>query len=202
MQLTCPNCSARYLVDPAAIGPTGRTVQCFRCGHKWQARLSTPVGTAEPAPAPTPVPDFIIRPPSQPEANYLPAIPADPGMPMWLKTVLGVLLLLAVLGGGMYLFRDQLFATLAVDQQTAKVTHTAGPDGKRVITVAGEIVNTGRGEETAQRLRLRFKDADGNVIAERTVAITATSLPPKGRTRFEVRIEDAPAASKVEVAAE
>jgi len=202
MQLTCPNCSARYLVDPAAIGPTGRTVQCFRCGHKWQARLAVPEGTSDVQPEPTPVPDFIIRPASQPETSYLPAIPVDPGMPTWLKAVLGVLFAIALIGGGVYLFRDQLFATLAVDQQTAKIATTAGADGKTVITVTGDIVNVGRGEQAARRLHLKFKDAQGKVVAERVITIATGSIPPHGRTPFEVRVEDAPAASAVEVAAE
>ncbi len=35
MQVTCPNCGARYAVDPLAIGPVGRIVQCARCTHRW-----------------------------------------------------------------------------------------------------------------------------------------------------------------------
>jgi len=31
MILTCPNCRARYAVDPLKIGAAGRTVQCARC---------------------------------------------------------------------------------------------------------------------------------------------------------------------------
>ena len=35
MQVTCPNCGARYAVDPLAIGPVGRIVQCARCANRW-----------------------------------------------------------------------------------------------------------------------------------------------------------------------
>lgn len=38
MHVTCSNCGARYIVDPLAIGPTGRTVQCARCNHRWFER--------------------------------------------------------------------------------------------------------------------------------------------------------------------
>jgi predicted Zn finger-like uncharacterized protein len=35
MILTCPNCSARFMIDGGALGPTGRTVRCGACGHSW-----------------------------------------------------------------------------------------------------------------------------------------------------------------------
>lgn len=36
MILTCPSCSARYLIASDAIGAQGRTVRCGKCGHNWQ----------------------------------------------------------------------------------------------------------------------------------------------------------------------
>jgi len=35
MILTCPECSARYVVDPKALQPAGRNVRCAKCRHNW-----------------------------------------------------------------------------------------------------------------------------------------------------------------------
>lgn len=37
MILECPSCENRYLVDPRALGKSGRTVRCARCKHQWFA---------------------------------------------------------------------------------------------------------------------------------------------------------------------
>src|SRR3546814_908592 len=37
MILTCPNCDAKFNVKAELLGPTGRTVKCTKCGHRWHA---------------------------------------------------------------------------------------------------------------------------------------------------------------------
>jgi predicted Zn finger-like uncharacterized protein len=126
MQIVCPNCSARYMVDPAAIGPRGRTVQCFRCGHRWMAYVE--VEPAEPVLTDTrPVPDFVIRPQNHDYSVALPAIPPERGMPTWLKIALGLLILIGVVGGVAYALRDQLSGA-------APAATPAGPTAKPTTT--------------------------------------------------------------------
>lgn len=37
--ITCPNCQARYDVDPATLGAHGRQVKCAKCHQSWKARI-------------------------------------------------------------------------------------------------------------------------------------------------------------------
>ena len=64
MVVTCPNCRARYAVDPQKIGFAGRTVQCARCSHRWFETVERP-----PAPAPGIVPPAAEPTPSSGSAT-------------------------------------------------------------------------------------------------------------------------------------
>jgi len=99
MIVTCPKCEARYAVDPLAIGPSGRTVQCARCSNQWLQKV-------EGAP---PAPDLVIRPPST-DSGALP-VPAaakpEPASSNWLAVAL-VVVLIGAAGAGAYYYRDTL----------------------------------------------------------------------------------------------
>ena len=61
MILTCPNCSTRFRVNPAAFGNTPRVVKCAKCAHSWTQAPTEEGGAAasakpKPAPKPTPAP--------------------------------------------------------------------------------------------------------------------------------------------------
>jgi predicted Zn finger-like uncharacterized protein len=102
MIVTCSNCRARYAVDPLAIGPTGRTVECARCHHRWFQR----------AEGPPPTPDIVIRPQPAPTATAALPVPVpQPPEPTWgrrLSVAAIIVLLAAAAGIAAYLHRDTL----------------------------------------------------------------------------------------------
>jgi predicted Zn finger-like uncharacterized protein len=74
MILTCPNCSARFMIDGSALVSGGRTVRCGACGHSWH-QMPEPAQAAEPAaanrtafaPPPIPPAEPVVEPPPAPE---------------------------------------------------------------------------------------------------------------------------------------
>jgi predicted Zn finger-like uncharacterized protein len=98
MQVICPNCGARYAVDPLAIGPVGRIVQCARCSHRWLQTVAAAKANAErdaaeaalTAPETAPTSPFAAQPPAaEPEPqtggsgfSLGPAKPAEPAEPV------------------------------------------------------------------------------------------------------------------------
>ena len=111
MQVTCPNCGARYAVDPLAIGSTGRTVQCARCSHRWH-QPPAPPATAVPPP-PRPIPDFVIRPPTY--HSGLPALATPPTRTQWREWVSVAGLAMVVLVIAVYAFRGEILAALPAE---------------------------------------------------------------------------------------
>ncbi len=85
MILTCPNCSARFMIDGSALVPGGRMVRCGACGHSWHqmpepAEAAQPAAAHEPAFAPPPFPP-PSAPPEGPAAEP-PPVPPPPTPPL------------------------------------------------------------------------------------------------------------------------
>jgi len=115
MQVTCPNCGARYAVDPLAIGATGRTVQCARCSHRWYQ--APPPAAAVIAPPPRPVPDFVIRPPTY--RSGLPALPVPAPKAQrgeWLS-IAGLAVVVVIIAA--YALRGEILAVLPAEWRDA-----------------------------------------------------------------------------------
>ena len=54
MHIVCPNCSTSFGINPAALGPAGRTVRCSRCKLTWLARAEDALETVAPIAAAAP----------------------------------------------------------------------------------------------------------------------------------------------------
>lgn len=213
MQVTCSNCGARYAVDPAAIGPTGRTVQCVRCNHRWfqesaappAAKVPVDAGNAETLP-PT-VPDFVIRP-STPGAG-LPALTTPPPRKTNWGTWIAFAIVFGVLfGGAGYAYRAEIKARLP--ESWRSLLHPKGAaaaparpqvgidmaatridlvDGRYVVQ--GELVNTGTAPGTTSRLKLVFR-AGNEVLAERAMPLIEGPIAPGARMSFKLPLDEPP----------
>jgi predicted Zn finger-like uncharacterized protein len=65
MHIVCPHCTTSYAINPATLGPAGRTVRCSRCKETWLARSEDAIEMAVAMPAAMP----HSAPSGQPAAN-------------------------------------------------------------------------------------------------------------------------------------
>ena len=82
MILTCPECQAKYVVDPKALLPAGRRVRCAKCRHTWhedppaadipvveETEEKVDIAEETPAPAAAPEPGTAPQPESPAEED-------------------------------------------------------------------------------------------------------------------------------------
>jgi predicted Zn finger-like uncharacterized protein len=221
MQVTCPQCGARYAVDPAAIGPSGRTVQCARCSHRWfETVKAAPAAPPLPPPDERPVPDFVIRPQSHYSAG-LPAISPPRRQVHWGRWIAAAAALILVVGGAAFAWRDEIrdrlppgwSAFLSLDgarglfASPAKAMRTTAPPEEARIeldlanskielvdgsyVVRGELFNSGRAAGSTSTLKLIFRK-DNDVLGERAYPMTEGPIAPGSRLNFSRPFEDPP----------
>lgn len=69
MIISCPSCGASFNIKSEALGPTGRTVKCSKCAHRWHADPDGTPREIAPLPAPAaPEPVAAAPEPSAPAA--------------------------------------------------------------------------------------------------------------------------------------
>lgn len=129
MVVTCPNCGSRYAVDPLAIGPAGRTVQCARCDHRWFQKM---VGEALP-------PDVTIQPTSAGTVAALPAvIPPRRGIG-WRRLVAIATAAVVLVAATLFAFRREIASLVSYEARASppvQVTAAPSPPAAATATTA------------------------------------------------------------------
>jgi predicted Zn finger-like uncharacterized protein len=210
MILTCPNCRARYAVDPQKIGPAGRTVQCARCDQRWFEKLESP---------PSAPPEMVIRPTTS--GASLPAvIPPKPPFP-WGRVIAVAVALVVLIAATLFAFRHKIAAMVSYEARASSATPGAAPppapssparapvappprpqievdlasstvdviDGRYVVR--GTLVNNGSAAGSTSLLRVTFKRND-DVLGERSFPMVEGPLLPGGRASFSQTLDDPP----------
>ena len=206
MILSCTACASRYVVDPALLGPDGRTVRCANCGHQWHAKapMELPDNLDEPVEPPSAPEPFRPR---RPGAN-LPAFPRRRSRPSgvlvaWSALALAVLVLLAA---GIAARNAVVAAWPPAERLYTAVGLIADPPGtglefrnvttvrrletdREVVVIEGDVVNVSTRDRLVPHLRAALT-ADDHEINNWTFDATQSRLLPGESARFVTRSDE------------
>ncbi len=209
MIATCPSCSTRYLVDPRALGPTGRLVRCANCAHTWHQtppedaphRVDLP--PLEPAPAAESPPGLraIERTRVQ-----LPVVASRrPRGSLYLWTLYVAALILLTLAG-LWITRNEVVAYwpggaryyemlgIPVAQlpgalNLQKITTSRDVEnGLPTLVIQGEVVNVSKVAQEVPKLTVILRDSNEHELASWSFSVTDDRLLPGASVPFRTSI--------------
>lgn len=208
MILTCPSCSARFVVKDDALRPTGRNVKCGRCAHVWAAPPPPePEQVVEPQPV---VAEPLVRerPERKTARRNLPALPRKRRR-RGARVAAVVVVLLVVATAGLWFGRaqvvgvwpgaEQLYlavgpsaeeellpgAGLRIEQPRARQEEE---DGTPYLIIDGEVVNEVAETRPVPEMVLVLLDGQQNVVQEWPFATDVVELRAGERVAFSTRL--------------
>jgi len=116
MVVTCPNCGSRYSVDPLAIGPAGRTVQCARCDHRWFQKVEGAAPLAGAAIPPATTAGTVAALPA--------VIPPRPGI-AWPRLIAVAAAVVGLVGATLFAFRHEIATMVSYEARASTPTQVA-----------------------------------------------------------------------------
>ncbi len=210
MDLECPSCATRFLVDPAALGAGGRKVRCVRCGHTWFEKGSAPSPDIPDFAEPPELPDPIRRRRSIPRGSSLPAVRQQKGAANWVGWAVLVVVVGAIVAGGVFA-REQIVSAwppaakfyelvrLPLEQpgpvfDFVMVSSTREVEnGVTVLSVMGQVVNLSEVAQRVPNLRVVLHDEAKRELVSWLVPMPSAPLEPGQRVAFSTRRENPPA---------
>ncbi len=213
MILSCPSCSARFVVDARALRPSGRVVKCGKCAHQWREEAPPPEDTLPAADAA----DALVPPPLEPPQSFrrranLPAFPQPPKRrrPGVIALALVASILVAALGilwfgraplVELWPAAAELYAAIGLAEgdkeppvlgeglQLDQVTPRRTTEGNvPYLVIEGEVVNSSETTREVPRMVALLSDTNDEVVQHWTFSVEARQLGPGERVPFSTRL--------------
>jgi predicted Zn finger-like uncharacterized protein len=227
MILSCPNCSARFLINAAALQPSGREVRCGRCRHQW---FATPPSEPEPLdleeetfeqqpppPLPPPLtePAAPVEPRPIPKGSNLPVIAKQRRSRVGAILGWGVLALVVIVLGIAIAERETVmarypetrplygavgFATPPLGAGLAITDETCSrttQEGLPVLVCEGRLRNNTKYDQRVPGLRGALLDAGGRELQAWTFSVNVPTLGPDQSVPFRTEVRQ-PASAATE----
>lgn len=207
MIVTCSNCSKRYLVDPRALGASGRRVRCAHCQHTWFQPPDDAIAPIELPPLPETPP--IVRTTDTSRRVQLPAVSRSGGRARLLRRLaIAVVILLAL--WGLISGRQSVMSAMPVTTrlysmlglgpvapgtglELRQVTPSRDVEnGVPTLSINGQVANISGATLTVPKLRVALRDASNNELQSWMVSVTDQPLQPGASVPFHTTIQKPP----------
>lgn len=207
MIVTCSSCSKRYLVDPRALGVSGRRVRCAHCQNTWFQAPDDTVAPIELPPLPETPP--IVRTTDASRRVQLPAVSRSGGRARLLRrlgiAVVVLLVLWGLIGGRQGVmsavpFTARLYSLVGLGPvapgtglELRQVTPSRDVEnGVPTLSINGQVANISGETLPVPKLRVALRDASNNELQSWMVSVTDKPLAPGASVPFHTTIQKPP----------
>lgn len=202
MIATCPACSTRYLVDPGALGPTGRLVRCAKCAHTWHLEPAEDAPRRVEVPPPEP-PQVSLRGTSRVQ---LPALPQKRRRLSAVGWAAYAVVLAGIIAGGLWWTREHVvsrwpsaaryYQMLGIPVEAAQGSfdfHNVTPirdveNGLPTLVIQGEVVNVSSVARQVPKLKVTLLDSSSRELQSWSFTVSDDRLLPGASVPFRTSI--------------